>query len=347
MHLRISLTIRYALGLWAVVSMVAGCSGDISQPAPGQQSQSQLSSTIRQRLSMLPSPGFVVAPHRDLRRSWISPDAKAKDLLYVSDQNNAEVDVFSYPKGALKGTLTGFSQPLGECVDKAQDVFVADFGAGVVFEFAHGGTSPVQILYDPGGSPLSCAVDPTTGNLAVSNIFGVGSAPGNVEIYANASGTPTMYVNQAVPILYFCGYDNKGNLFVDGLGNSDNFLFEELPSGSGTFTNITLNQSIAPPGGVQWDGKYVAVLDSGSTIYRFKVSGSAGEAKKSPVNLSDGYEVNQFWKQGNLVSGGNSEADPSVHIWNYPAGGDPVVTIPPPYPSQIFSPVGVTVSKGK
>ncbi|MGB8907824.1 MAG: hypothetical protein WCC84_03655 [Candidatus Cybelea sp.] len=53
----------------------------------------------------------------DHRTSWMAPDARRKDLLYISDETG-DVYVFSYPRGELKGTLTGFADPQGECVDK-------------------------------------------------------------------------------------------------------------------------------------------------------------------------------------------------------------------------------------
>lgn len=55
----------------------------------------------------------------------------------------------------MKGTLTGFVRPQGECVDNAGDVFTADNGASNIADYAHGGTSPIAVLNDPGYVPLS------------------------------------------------------------------------------------------------------------------------------------------------------------------------------------------------
>ena len=69
--------------------------------------------------------------------------------------------------------LSDSNSPYGECVDKAGDVFVADFGGNTgtpaILEYAHGGTKPIATLSDPGYYPESCSIDPTTGNLAVTN----------------------------------------------------------------------------------------------------------------------------------------------------------------------------------
>jgi hypothetical protein len=51
-------------------------------------------------------------------KSWMLPEAKSKDLLYLSDNTGDQVYVFSYPSDKLVGTLTGFGSPVGACVDK-------------------------------------------------------------------------------------------------------------------------------------------------------------------------------------------------------------------------------------
>ena len=50
------------------------------------------------------------------RKSWMLPEAKSEDLLYVA--NVYTITVYSYPKGKLVGTLKDFYKPYGECVDK-------------------------------------------------------------------------------------------------------------------------------------------------------------------------------------------------------------------------------------
>ena len=67
---------------------------------------------------------------------------------------------------------------------------------------------------------------------------------------------------------YFLGYDKTGNLFVDGYDSSYKFHYAELPAGGSSFTDITLSQTPVGSGNVQWDGKYMAVGDTASTIYQ-------------------------------------------------------------------------------
>ncbi len=253
--------------------------------------------------------------------SWMAADAKANDLLYISDEGTAEVSVYSYPGDQIEGTLTGFELPVGECNDKAGNVFIVDYRASLIFEYAHGGASPIATLSDPGYSPVGCSVDPTTGNLAVTNNSTTNSGQGNIAIYKLAKGKPkAYYTDPNIARMFFCGYDGAGNLFVNGAGFSSQFLFAELPSGSPSFRDITLNQPFQSPGGVQWDGKHVAVIDTlSSVIYQFSIKGNKGtEVGSTP--LVGGANVLQFWIVGSRVVGPEaSGAD--VGIWSYPSGG--------------------------
>jgi len=260
----------------------------------------------------------------------MSPEAKSEDLLYVATRGTEDVYVYSYPNGKLVGTLTGFETPQGECVDKAGNVFITNTAAAQTLEYAHGGASPIATLSDPGGYPQGCSVDPTTGNLAVADIGGnPSSSQGNVGIYAGASGTPTYYTDPDLYRPYFCGYDDKGNLFVDGTTRpSGGIGFAELPRHSSTFTNIALNHTIYWPGGVQWDGKVVAVGDEGdgypntTAVYEFSIKGSAGTLKGT-TPFTDADRVYQFWIDGDKIIGPDYDGQ-YVGFWKYPKGGYPV-----------------------
>jgi hypothetical protein len=118
-------------------------------------------------------------------QSWIAPGAISQNLLYIGDASSGGVLVYTYlPNPRFLGILTVPSQPGGECVDAAQNVFVTDEGPGsrVTYEYAHGGRSPIAILGDPNGTPSSCSIDPTTGDLAVTSIHNTGGY-GELAIY--------------------------------------------------------------------------------------------------------------------------------------------------------------------
>jgi DNA-binding beta-propeller fold protein YncE len=325
--MRISDFSRCVLGFCAAVAMLAGCGGSQTQiGAPGT----------------IPQSG-PAARHPDRGPSWMAPDAKGKDLLYVSDQGTNDVYVYSYPKGKLTGTLTGFNVPDGECVDQTGDVFITNYSASNIVEYAHGGTSPIATLSDKGYHPSGCSVDPTTGNLAVTNFETTHSLRGDVAIYQGAKGSPKLhYTDPRIYSMYFCGYDNAGNLFVDGTTAGSAFAFAELPSGGRSFRNITLKQTISGgPGGVQWDGSHVAVLVQGTNvIYQFTINGKKGTEVGS-TSLGGASYVIQFWKEGSDVIGpdfGNAD----VGIWKYPAGGAATKII-----TGLDQPEGATVSQAQ
>lgn len=211
---------HYAFGAWVAIAILAGCGGSQTQfnPSGATRSVAQPGVNPQSLLSPMLQRDGAMAAHPDHSRSWMAPEAKRDNLLYISDVGTDDVDVYAYPKGVFLGTLTGFSGPEGECVDKTGDVFIANYAASSILEYAHGGTSPIATLNDPGYLPGGCSIDPTTGNLAVTNYLTTGAGQGNVAIYKDAKGTPKAYhADPLILEMFFCGYDKAGNLFVDGL----------------------------------------------------------------------------------------------------------------------------------
>jgi DNA-binding beta-propeller fold protein YncE len=315
------------LGTFALAALLAGCSG--TSLTSGSTPSLQPPATLRQSAG---------------RGSWMAPQAKQQRLVYVSSVLTNDVYAYSYSTHALVGTLTGFQTPYGLCVDKSGDVWVADDGVSQLVEYAHGGSSPIGTLSDTGDYPEGCAVDLTTGNLAVAN-FSSSSGNGNLAIYTGAKGSPRIYTDPDIVNYRFCGYDGKGNLFVDGVDSSSAFVLAELPKGSSTFTNIPLKQTIEWPGGVQWDGKHVAVGDTDAvTIYQIDPADGdvAGSTKLGGANY-----VDQFWINGSVrtrkaarkarVLAPSQDAG-TLALYKYPAGGSALWSI------SVQEPFGVTVS---
>jgi len=271
------------------------------------------------------------AVRRDLRRSWMATRARNSDLLYVSDIGTDDVYVYDYANDALVGTLTGFNEPQGECVDASGNVWIANTKATEMVEYAHGGTSPIATIGDRGEYPAGCAVDPTTGNLAVTNIYTTVGAHGDLAIYTSARSAPKRYTDSNFLDYYFCGYDPKGNLFLDGSNNDGTFQFADLPAGSSTFTAITLDKTVYFPGGVQWVGRDVAVGDQGyldeslSAIYRVHLAGDYGTILTTGY-LTGAEDVSQFTIRGRRVVGPDQDLR-FTGIWPYPLGGRAIKTI--------------------
>ena len=98
--------------------------------------------------------------------SWMARNAQAKSLLYVSDSSSF---MFTPLRLLLLGTLRGFYLATGECVDARGDGFIVNSGTAKIFKYAHGGTKRLATLQSPTRDPVGCAVNTTTGDLAVTS----------------------------------------------------------------------------------------------------------------------------------------------------------------------------------
>jgi hypothetical protein len=262
----------------------------------------------------------------DRRGSWMSPNARRGDLLYITDAKSAEVFVYSLRDLKLSGTLAGFSYPAGECSDSRGNVWITD--ASRIVEYAHGGTTPISILSDPNTYAANCSVDPSSGNLAVTNLFTVGSGQGSVAVYKDATGSPALYQDSGMYYVYFCGYSNIGNLYVDGMSSAGAFMFAELPKGNSTFTNITLDAPITFPGSVQWDGHHMTTTPQAPThnaIYRLKIAGSTGSVIGKTHLEPSSCAPAQTWIAGAVVAASclDLSGGSTIDVWRYPDGGRP------------------------
>lgn len=274
---------------------------------------------------------------------------EGRNLLYVSTLGDAPLYVYAYPGGKEIGALSGPMGPRGLCVDKSSDIFAPFiYIPGGVYEYAHGSGTPLAylgLIYD---WPNGCSIDPTTGALAV--VSGPNHERAAVTVYhygrKRGWGFATGYSISAMETSDFCGYDDKGDLFVDGRDTSGDFVLVELPRRAKKFVTIALTQGIGAPGQVQWDGKHLAIGDTGvspSVIYQFDVSGSTATEVGS-TTLAGSSTVEQFWIQGGRVvapdpdrSCGGSQKG-CIAFYRYPAGGSATKTIALP------SAFGATVS---
>lgn len=312
---------RYALSC-AIFAMLAACGGSqLPISAPGAIPQSAA------------RPG--ISAQRNADRSWMAPDAATQDLLYAGTVRS--VTIYSYPQGKLVGKLNGFYDVGSVCADTNGHVFVTNFAFGNVYEYAHGSKKRLRTLKTPaGGQPLGCAVDATTGNLAVAIYQHTSTGRGSVEIYAKARGKPHTYQSSAFEKYYYCGYDRNGNLFVDGLSypRSGDFVLGELPKGASQIKTITVNQYIGWPGGVQWE-KHLAVTDpTAPAIYRFAINGRHGSRiGTTPLGGNPADFFGESWIQGNTVLApalfcGKKHTLPCIPFYVFPKGGKPFKSIP-------------------
>lgn len=281
--------------------------------------------------------------------SWMLPEAKGEDLLYVTNVQppDSRVFVFSYPRGKLVGALKfGNLLPAWECSDRYGNVFI---NYGVIVEYAHGGTKPIQTISYSGYEAGDCASNPITGDLAITWVKGNGSYnDGLVAVYKNATGTPATYQMQDF-VPYRCAYDNAGDLFVNGNGVSAyNFELAELPKRGDSLKAITINPTFEGGGEVPlvWDGKYITVgilngnTGNSLTIYRFAVNGSKGTQVDS-VTLNSLIVEDWLVRSNRLIASSGFNPNGVVGYYDYPAGGSPTKTI---IHKGLVTPGGLTIS---
>ena len=289
-----------------------------------------------------PASPLVSTSARAQSDSWFAPEAKSMDLLYVADLNNNAVYAFSYPGGKLEGTISGMAVPHGVCTDAKGNVYATNGGMSQILEFAHGGTTPLKTLDASGYFPQDCAIDPTTGNLAVT-ASPLGSGPGAILVYKKGKGTAKAYTTPNVFRVYFDGYDAAGNLFVDGTDMHGAFEFAEMPHGGTAFSQVAVNAQVNLPGAIQWDGTNLAVGDqvsiSGpSKVDAFQVSGGTATLVGT-TNMTDSCDMLGFFINGKRIIAAN-DCTPNVMYFKYPAGGASTKTIG----DSLSEPVSVTVS---
>jgi hypothetical protein len=314
---------RHAARLCVLSASLAGCAGLTPQGGP-------------------------VAP---LQQSAPMRAAKSQgDLLYLGA--GRVIQVYAYPAGTLEGKLSTTAGIDAMCSDDKGDVFITATQikkpamTGFVYEYAHGGDAPIAMLDLPSNDlPVECSSDPTTGNLAVTSYNAKTFAP-QIQIYANASGTPKTYVSKALGASPQPAYDGNGNLFVTSGGN----VGVMLPAGKETLRTIVLNETLGGVAHAQWDGKYFALQSFRVSkhqgerllehVFRVSISGTTGTVVGFSHFVNWLAKVSgQSWIQGDTMI-----ATPGAYVafWNYPSGGKAIKTLHPPHVSK-----AVTVSIGQ
>lgn len=309
---------RYASGLGALLIAVAGCGGGANSPGVAT--------------------GIPPAqpPQKAQYKSYMLPQARsAKYLLYASSFYYGLVHVFDFRRRTDVGLIAGLNEPTGQCVDANGDVWIAQADGHEVVEYPRASLKQIRVV-QTSARPFGCAVAPN-GDLAVAN-FDEGSAPGNVEIFKNGSGTPATYTCGSFGYYPFSpGYDDKGNLFVEALESlgKDTVGLCMLAAGGETLHPVSTDLSFRQGGGAMWDGKYMTLGATGpdpvsrfsTTLYRVTISPSGGltrvgttlirraripqpfilGAKNTPENM----------QQGTVLVGPD---DYHVTRWKYPSG---------------------------
>jgi hypothetical protein len=274
-----------------------------------------------------------------LRYTMLAPDAKeGRKREYVINSYGSYATVFAYPKSdAQVGTIenVGGQGCTNVLYGYGKGIIWIVAGSNQIEEFKVRKDTPVKTLSVSSNIfPTSCAMD-SSGDLAVGNYDG-----GQVYIFKDASGTPTIY-RTPLDEEFFDGYDPNGNLFADGFtGDRSGFELVELPKGSSTFKTITTSNVVNFPGSVQWDGKYLAVTDqTADAIYEYTVSGTTATLEGT-VSLSGASDCAQTWIAKGVVfcgDAGNNDGE----VYKYPAGGSALAILS----GNFVTPLGVTAAE--
>jgi hypothetical protein len=236
----------------------------------------------------------------------MSDDAKTLDLVYASSYKDSSVYAYSYPQGELEGRILGV-RASGLCSDANGNVFIPVDDE--VREYPHAQTRPVAVLHNSlGGATQFCAVDPQTGNLAVS---GGTDVKHGVALYAGGKGNPSVYAGRELSGgSGSVTYDNGGNLFIVGSGGAK---LLELQKGASRVREIALNGlHAARLGSIQWDGTYLAAeipqrASRPAQIARFSISDERATLVSESA-LKNAETRLQFWIHGSIL------------VYRYPVG---------------------------
>ncbi|HEY1680593.1 MAG TPA: hypothetical protein VGF98_02995 [Candidatus Tumulicola sp.] len=248
--------------------------------------------------------------------------------------------MYSYPALRLVQTLSGeLREPAALCVDDTTgNIWVVAAGNNKLFEYAHGGATPIKIIKVASyGTALSgCAIDATNGDVAVA-IRGIAEDPGGVLVLKSGVRKPQLYFDRTQRLYaYFLAYDPKGNLFVDGIAHRP-FVYDELPANTKTFTNINLEGAkVRAPGGVQYHAGNIAIADhKRGIIYR-----TSGATVTGSTTLKGSCNIEQFLVRGDkAVVASNCAGSSRILVYNYPAGGSAIGQI-----SGLSGTFGVAIS---
>src|SRR5579863_403049 len=192
---------------------------------------------------------------------WLSPMAKRGAQLYVADQPNARVAIFSQKSGAPTGQITdGIAGPDGLYVDPSGTLYVCNFGAGTVTEYPKGVTTHSKTLTGTIGPKY--VVAGRDGTVYVSD-FGDGSKS-NLYEYANGSTTPTTTIPFATfPAGVAIDKHNKVYVAYSDPTNNDIEVLKFAP-GATKGKNLGIHIKYDSPGGLAFDNQDDLLLDDQS-----------------------------------------------------------------------------------
>ena len=249
------------------------------------------------------------------RVGWLSPQAKHGGQLYVADQPNQRVAIFSQRTGAPTGQITdAISGPDGLYVDPSGTLYVCNFGGGTITEYPKGQTTHSKTL--TGTVAPKFVVAGRDGTVYVGD-YGDGSG-GNVEEYANGSTTPTLLISFASGPLGVA-LDKHNKLYV-AYNNGNNFDIEVLKfkPGSSNGKNLGIHIKNGNAGGLAFDENDDLLLVDQSLPGVDIFPPGATTPSKQIKGFSKAYQIALNQKNTHLFV--SNPSGPSVKEVAYPSG---------------------------
>jgi NHL repeat len=288
----------------------------------------------------------VVAPGRITTHAFVDSDGMqaASVKVIVSDAVNNVVNVYN-PAGKQLAQLTGFIEPQGLATDAKGNLYVADTVNSRIQVYAAGFKKAPKTLSDPGQYPAGVAVMNNGQFVAVTNIIDVNGGPGSVTLFKKGKAGKAI-LNSTFARVYFCGFDAKGNLYIDGSdvnGSTVVGRIANLTTGGKTIKVLKTGNTISFPGGVAVTtaGKIAIDDQSGAAIFTYNApkNGSLGNPVKT-TGLTGVSDTVTFAFMANDKDLWTADAgNEASYEFKYPAGGSALHTISVPG----GQPIGVAV----
>jgi sugar lactone lactonase YvrE len=186
----------------------------------------------------------------------MSPDKKKKrKLLYVSDEGQSIIEIFSVPKYKMVGEITsGLNEPEGIATDKKGNLYVSNLGANTVTVYKPGKTIPSLTLTESNG-PDDVAVG-SNGYVYAADVAG------GIDVYPPGATSPSnrltnSYLSSGA---LGVGVDASNNVYASGVGPYGAAVVE-FANASGSGTNLNLSGLEAPAGVLIDNNNDVVVSD--------------------------------------------------------------------------------------
>ena len=222
-----------------------------------------------------------VASQGSTSRGWMSRDAKQKQLLYVSEADGNNVDIFSLPGHARVGLITsGLSQPEGIATDAKGNLYVSNLNANTITVYKPGETSPSLTLTEPDGPD-----DVAVGGNGYVYVADVG---GGVDAYSPGATSPTSRLtNSSLGTVSGVAVDALNNVYAAGVAGSHGShgpaAVVEFADARGSGKNLDLKQ-LGQPAGVLLDNKNdLVVSDYGGNLIEIYPSGKTSPSSTFPA----------------------------------------------------------------